>query len=275
MMKKLCFGLAVACGLMIGQTASAQVVMGGDPITVEVTNEGNSDFFITPVWFGFHSGGFDIFDSGATASSALETIAEVGDVGPLDMDFIASPSSPGDISGVVASPTAPPPLAPGETASTTVTAINPSSYQYFSFASMVVPTNDTFIANSDPLAYQVFDSGDNFLGTNGVFEIQVFGRQIYDAGTEVNDAGVDGGAAFAQGRMGGEGAAEGGFITLADDLSEFMGLVTPNGVTINDTTIGADELVATIRISVIPEPTSLALVGLGIVGLCGTVRRRR
>ncbi|MEM8943693.1 MAG: spondin domain-containing protein [Planctomycetota bacterium] len=255
--------------------ASAQVVMGGDAITIEVTNEGNSDFFITPVWFGFHNGGFDIFDTGVVAQPFLETIAEVGDVGPITTAFESSPASPGDINGVVASPMGPPPLAPGETASTTVTAINPSSYQYFSFASMVVPTNDTFIANSDPLAHQIFDAGDNFLGTNGVFEIQIFGSQIYDAGTEVNDAGVDGGAAFAVGRMGGEGTPEGGVIAPGDDLSVFAGLETPAGTVINDTVIGASELVATIRISVVPEPTTLAIAGIGLVGLCGLTRRQR
>ena len=252
----------------------AQVVMNGDTIQVEVTNEGNSDFFITPVWFGFHNGGFDIFDPGATANSFLEVIAEVGDVDPITDAFEMSPASPGDINGVVASPTGPPPLAPGETSTATVSAINPSNYQYFSFASMIVPTNDNFIANSNPFEYQVFDANDNFLGTNGVFEIQIFGNQIYDAGTEINDASIMGGAAFAQGRDGAVSPAENGVITLEDDLSEFAGLVTPNGFTISDTTIGANELVATIRITIVPEPTSVALFGIALAGFCGVARRR-
>jgi hypothetical protein len=152
--------------------------------------------------------------------------------------------------------------------------MNPANYQYISFASMVVPTNDTFWGNADSMAYRIFDDSGNFLGTNGVFEILVDASDIYDAGTEVNDAGVDGGAAFAVGRDGGAGADEGGVITLASavsDLSEFANLETPAGTTITNTSTAGT--FATIRIVAVPEPTSAGLLGLGLGGFF--LRRRR
>jgi len=253
------------------QRASAQAV--GD-IRVEVTNEGNSDFFLTPVWFGFHEGSFDLFNVDEAASSALEIIAELGNTTPLADAFTAAPGIPGDLQGVVVgTDVGPPPIDPGETGVGYVTPINPSSYQYFSFASMVIPTNDTFIGNGDPLAYRVFDDDDNLIG--GTFTIQILGNQIYDAGTEVNDAAPSGGPAFVDGVDATLGADENGVVTLVNDFSVFAGLMTPTGATISDVTIGAGELLATITISIVPEPTSVALAGLGVVGLCGMMRRRR
>jgi len=51
---------------------------------------------------------------------------------------------------------------------------------------MVIPTNDSFIGNGDPLAYQVFNALGEINDMTGVFTIQVFGSDIWDAGTEVN-----------------------------------------------------------------------------------------
>ena len=141
---------------------------------VEVTNGTNTDFFATPVWFGLHDGTFDLFDQGSAASNALEVIAELGDASALIADFEAAPGSPGDINGLVfGGATGVPPIAPGETGLGGFNIINPANYQFFSFASMVIPTNDTFIGNDNATAYQIFDSAGNFLGTNGVFTIQV------------------------------------------------------------------------------------------------------
>ena len=218
---------------------------------VEVINGTNTDFFATPVWFGLHDGSFDLFDVGSSASNALEAIAEIGDTNPLIADFEAAPGTPGDINGlVVGGATGIPPISPGETGTGSFTPINPANYQFFSFASMVIPSNDTFIGNADAMEYQIFDDNGSFLGTNGVFEIQV--TNIYDAGTEINDGSVNGGAAFVAGANELAGASENGVVTNATDLSEFRGVNTPNGLTINDTTLGAGESFATIRIIEVP-----------------------
>ena len=268
--------LAVAFALVPANAPQANAQAVGD-IQVEVTNEGNSDFFLTPVWFGFHNGGFDLFNVGSAASSALETIAEVGVIDPLNTAFAADPNTPGDIQGVVfGNSVAPPPINPGETGVGFVTPMNPAGYQFFSYASMVVPTNDTFIANDDQNAYQVFNAAGEINDASGVFEIAVLTSDLYDAGTERNDAGVNGGAAFAVGRDGAAGADENGVITQATDLSLFAGLNTPAGTTINDTTFGAGQRIATIRISrvaAVPEPSSAFALAIGAAGFL--LRRRR
>ena len=221
---------------------------------VEVINGTNTDFFATPVWFGLHDGTFDLFDVGSSASNALEVIAEIGDTSPLIADFEAAPGTPGDINGVVTGgATGIPPISPGETGTGSFEIINPANYQYFSFASMVIPSNDSFIVNDNALEYQIFDDNGSFLGENGVFEIQV--NNIYDAGTEINDSSATGGAAFIAGVDEFIGADENGVVTKAADLSEFQGVTSPNGFTINDTTLGANQSFATIRIIEVP-PTA-------------------
>ena len=55
--------------------------------------------------------------------------------------------------------------------------------RFFSYASMVIPSNDAFIASADPTAHAVFDELGNFVGGSFV----VYGSRVRDAGTEVND----------------------------------------------------------------------------------------
>ncbi|MEM7627306.1 MAG: spondin domain-containing protein [Planctomycetota bacterium] len=259
----------VALSVTSWPTSSAHAQADGD-IQITVTNEGNSDFFLTPTWFGFHNGLFDFFDAGSAASASLELIAEDGIVDGLVADFTAAPGIPGDIQGVAANPAGfggAPVIDPGETATGFVTPINPANYQYFSFASMVIPSNDTFIGNDNPFAYQVFNAAGELNDPSGVFTIQVFGDELYDAGTEVNDTL---GAAFAA--AGGVSSDENGVVTLGPDLSNFTGAQTAAGTTINDL-IGSNELLATITISIVPEPASAGLL-MGS-GLLLAWRRRR
>lgn len=254
---------------LIPSLAAAQA--SGD-IQVDVVHGGNTDLSLTPVWFGFHNGTFDTFSSGEAASPAVEAIAELGAVDPITADFSAAPGIPGDIQGVAAAAgNGVPPIEPGEVGQGFVTPINPSGYQYFSFLSMIVPTNDTFIGNGDPLAYRVFNDLDQLIDEAGnptnVREIEVF--RYYDAGTEV-DGGI--GAAFQQGSNGMLGVEQDGLISLNPDLSVFGGTTDVTGRSINDV-ITAGELIATIRISQVPEPGTIAMATLAGLGLA--FRRRR
>jgi len=77
----------------------------------------------------------------------------------------------------------PPPIGPSQ-----ITAqlfeVDPAEGQYFSYASMVLPSNDAFIANGNPLAHKIFDDAGEFVGTS--FYVGGTG-DVIDAGTEVND----------------------------------------------------------------------------------------
>lgn len=74
--------------------------------------------------------------------------------------------------------------ASGETETFTVTLEGtPEENRYFSFASMLFPTNDGFIGNEDPQAIEIFDEDGNFIGA----DFTVTGEDTWDGGTEVND----------------------------------------------------------------------------------------
>ncbi|WP_373543564.1 spondin domain-containing protein [Chamaesiphon sp.] len=154
-------------------------------LTIEVENLApTKGTLLTPVWFGFHNGMFDTYDRGRPASLGVERIAEDGNVSVIGAEF--RQSGFGTVAGVVTGPLvgAPGPIDPGETGSFTVTldASNPNS-RYFNFASMILPSNDFFIANGNERAHEIFDAKGNFLGA----DFTVLGSQVLDAGTEVND----------------------------------------------------------------------------------------
>lgn len=150
---------------------------------------------LTPMWVGVHDGGFDIYDLGAPASDPLERIAEDGEPMMLSNAFLNSGA--GTIDGVMFGPGAPtvPVIFPGQKASITLD-LDPlaDSSRYLSFTSMVIPSNDAFIANDDPRAHPIFDGSGNFLGGNFV----VYGKGVRDAGTEVNDESTMNTAFFGQ-----------------------------------------------------------------------------
>lgn len=252
--------------LLFVATLFASLSAHGQDIHVSIKNEGNSDFFLTPLWFGLHDGTFDLFNPGETASVSLEALAEGGDVSGLEADFGSS------FQGVAANSAGfggAPVIDPGETAMASITPMNPVNYRYFSYASMIIPSNDVFIGNGNPLAYEVFDAAGNF---NGPVTIQIFGNNIWDAGTEVNDTM---GAAFSG--VGGTASDEGGTVALlaSGGLDNFLNTGIAPGGTIGNL-IAADDLLATITISqaAVPEPSAGLMLGLGGI-LLGLVRRRR
>ncbi len=153
-------------------------------ITIESTAPLNGTT-LTPFWFGLHDGNFDLFDTGVAASTELERIAEDGNIAPLRTLFAAQ--VPGGMDVVITGPANPngPPLVFPQTQGQLSFNFDETSTQqrYWSFASMILPSNDAFIGNDDPRAYPLFDADGNFI----VRDFIVTGDRVYDAGTEIND----------------------------------------------------------------------------------------
>ena len=230
-------------------------------VTVESLTPDNGTF-LTPVWTGFHDGSFDIYDRGETASLGLERIAEDGDFSTLSAEFLASGA--GTVDGAVFGS---PVIAPGTTATANFQ-LNPASSQYFSYASMVIPSNDAFIANGNPLAHQIFDDDGNFIGADFI----VAGSEVLDAGTEINDEGETTTAFFGQSTAN-TGLTENGTVEIHPGfLSGGRILSSDEFANANFKAEGYN--VARIKVEKVPEPgVSLSLLALGGISLL--VRRQR
>jgi hypothetical protein len=260
---------AVCVGLL--WAASAGSVRAAD-VQVTIENpQSSGQFFLTPFWIAAHNGQFDSYDGGSMAPAFLTPLAELGDTGPISTAFTNSPAGGGAQATVtaVAGMGDAPVFSPGESTQFTLNVNDPAQNQYFSYASMVVPSNDLFVANGNPTAHQIFDANGDFTGP---VTIEIFGSAVNDNGTEVNNANGD--AAFSV--NGGMRMAESNVIRNlftqagdADYLASFIGSGTASGDTITSA-FGASDLVA--RIIITPEPASAALLGLG--GLVALRRRR-
>ena len=135
---------------------------------------------LTPLWVGFHNGGYDTIDLGRPASEGVERIAEDGDPAVLNQEF--DQSGLGSAQGVVAGPSGP--LTPGERGELLIDVENAGEQgRYFNYAAMVLPSNDIFVANDDQREHLVFDQRGRFLGADFI----ITGDEVLDAGTEVND----------------------------------------------------------------------------------------
>ncbi|MEO0517756.1 MAG: spondin domain-containing protein [Cyanobacteria bacterium P01_A01_bin.116] len=175
-------------------------------ITVSIENLApDKGTTLTPLWVGFHNGEFDTYDRGVAATPGLESLAEDGSANVLSSDF--ADSEQGRTDGVVGSG----PIAPGAIAQQTFSVeADAEDSKYFSYASMVLPSNDFFVANGNPLAHPIFDDVGNFIGT----EFYVLGDSVLDAGTEVNDE-LDRTTAFFTQQTPNTGNAERGVVTAA------------------------------------------------------------
>lgn len=255
-------GIATVLGLQ-GPAQATRI-----SVTVEnLTPEGG--LYFTPLWVGFHDGSFDTFDVGAPASASIEAVAEGGDVAPLRADFGAVAGGVDDVVIAPAGFPSAPVFDPLDMGSLTLD-LNPATNRYFSFASMVIPSNDAFIGNDDPTAYEIFDMTGAFTGP---LEILVLGSGVWDAGTELND-GL--GAAFST--LGGTSTDEMALIGVHPGLGVLLGSTTAAGTTIDpvlgDFTQPGYQL-ARITINRVPEPQLLLLLGLGLGVMLATARRRR
>lgn len=230
------------------------------PVQVQVTVENlapaNSIAF-APLHLGFNSGVFDAFDIGQAAGAEIATLAESGSNALWTPAFLAA-----DPSATVG--TIPPAgIIGGETSFGTFM-VDPGVNQYFTFAAMVVPSNDFFIGNDDPTQYKLFDGAGNLQ----ISSITLTSKDIWDAGSEIYDPSA---AAFVT--IGNPGDRVDQNSVVAHNFAEFYGyngLTTARGY-VFDSQLAASTPVYRISFAVapVPEPETYAmfLAGLGVVSL--------
>ncbi len=260
--------LAIALGSLTTAASPALAV----PIQVRVTVENlapTNGTFLTPVWVGFHNGGFDLYNRDEAASAALQSLAEDGSTAGISSDFAAS--GQGSVDGTLNNIG---PIGPGQKLfQDFVLDSSLTTSRYFSYASMVIPSNDTFLANGDPLAFAIFDTAGIFLGADFI----VLGSSALDAGTEVNDE-LPANTAFFGQMSPNTGVDENGVVKLA------TGFNAPGtgGILDDPRFSGADYTAAgyqflRVRVQAVPEPSTMMLAGIGMLGLMGgrALRYRR
>ncbi|MEO0796864.1 MAG: spondin domain-containing protein [Verrucomicrobiota bacterium] len=236
-------------------------------LEVTITSNAASDgVYFTPVWTAFHDGSFDIFDPGVAASAGLEALAEDGNNGVIDSAF---GTASGRLSQTVNNPSGPGPglFGPGSSNSVQIM-VDETDNRYFSYASMILPSNDAFFANGNPTAIELFDALGNF---NGEQTITIFGANVWDAGTEVNDTF---GAPFSM--IGGTSTDEGGTVALHAGLDNFVGTALGNGNILGVALDNGLAPIATITVNVVPEPSTYAAIfGSLVLGTVMVLRRRK
>jgi Ca2+-binding RTX toxin-like protein len=180
-------------------------------LTIEVQSLAPSNgTLLTPVWFGFHNGSFDTYDQGRPVSPGIERIAEDGTLATIGQEFQLSGFGTGD--GAVFGPAgAPGPIDAGEVAIATVTLDgSAASSRFFSYAAMIIPSNDFFVSNGNEQAHPIFDAQGNFIGA----DFTILGSQVLDAGSEVNEE-VPANTAFFGQQTPNTGVTENGVVTTA------------------------------------------------------------
>lgn len=265
-MKGLKRSIALGTAALIAGISSAHAA----DINVAFTNNApTGGTYLTPAWVGFHNGSFDLFTAGPAGSAlpALESIAEDGNTGPLFTAFDAFGS--GDDAMVGGGP-----VAPGQTVDTTLSVAEDGSGNYFSFASMVLPSSDFFIGNDNPLSLSIAGLLD---GTFKSISVNVV--NVYDAGTEVNDFATSAGnplfpiAGLPAGQGGpNQGADEGAFVTLITSAA-YGDYGNSAGLDLSALGFSDYDSIATFTLTAVPVPAALPLLLTALGGL-GFMRKR-
>ena len=250
--------LLSALGLLLA-AGSAQAETVRLTVTVQNLAPANGIAF-APLHVGFGAGSFDAFNLGAAATAPIISVAEGGAGGAWQAAFAAAEPDAvrGTIGGLLLS---------GASAQMSFL-VDSASQGFFTFASMVVPSNDFFIGNDDPREYALFDAN----GALQINQITLRANEIWDAGSEVFDPTA---AAF----VGDNGLRTAQNSVVAFNFAElaaFNGLLTGAGYNFQSG-LGADSEVYRISFTAqpVPEPASIAmlLAGLGVVG--ASLKRRR
>jgi len=247
-----------AAVLALGMTAGAHAAQIQVQVRVENLAPANSITF-APLHLGFHNGTFDAFNLGQAATAPIISVAEGGSGSAWLPAFAAA--DPTATLGTIGMP-----LLPGMSRSASFmvdTAIN----RYFTFASMVVPSNDFFIGNDSPTRHELFDAAGNLL----VSSIPQLARQIWDAGSEVFDPAA---AAF----VGNNDLRANQNSVVAFNFAElaaFNGLNTAGGYVFDSQLAAGTEVYhISFEVTPVPEPETYAMMLAGLAAV-GWIARRR
>ncbi|MBO2635517.1 spondin domain-containing protein [Shewanella algae] len=141
-------------------------------LEISINNLTHGNHF-TPLLIAAHDGNSHLFQAGEPASSALQKMAEGGDISELQQAVTAN-------SGVTVSNPAAGLLAPG--AKVEKVMLDSGALTHLSLVAMLLPTNDAFVGLD----------GWEIPSTPGSYTLYL---NAYDAGTEANDEQITGGGA--------------------------------------------------------------------------------
>lgn len=245
---------------------SLLMITSSQAVSLRIQVEAPSNVGLAPALLAFHDGSVDFFDTGSNASAGLEVLAEVGDTSVLQGSLASSVDAISIANGG--------PFLPGSSNTVDFTINNANTN--LSFAAMILPSNDWFIGNNVSLDISTLVGAAN--GTSLIFE---FGR-VYDAGTELEDF------AFSPGNpiigidtmaSPGGGTATSDVISLVSASDPFSAFLNASPGTFDSTIYDfnsagvGNSVLGRVTITVIPEPSALALLGLGGVALI--LRRKK
>lgn len=249
----------IAGSLLLAMAASTQAATQQLTVTVENLSAANG-FATAPLHVGFGNGSFDAFNIGSVASAAIVPVAELGSGAAWLPAFTAA--DPGAVVGTVGGI-----LLPSGTASTSF-AVDTASNAYFSFAAMIVPSNDFFIGNDSPMAYRLFDNAGNL----ALSSITLKATDIWDAGSEVFDPATAAFVGDATQRADQHSVVAHNFAEMA----AFNGLTTAAGYAFqSNLTANTDIYRISFAVAAVPEPESYAMLLAGLGMVAAVARRRR
>ncbi|MBV7256153.1 spondin domain-containing protein [Pacificimonas sp. WHA3] len=262
----------LATGAIAIAVTAAPMAVAAKTVALTVTIENiapENTVSFAPLRFGFGNGTFDAFNINEAAGAEIISIAEGGSGSAWLPAFAAA--DPGAVIGSSAGA-----QIPGTSQIVGTFNIDTEANRFFTFANMVVPSNDLFLGNDNPMAFNLFDDDGNLQ----LFDITQTVAAIWDANSEVADPDN---AAFIPGANNDARIAENGLIAFAfDELSVFNGLTTAAGYVFDGSNLRLDTDIfrvtfSAVDVNEVAEPAAILpfASGLALLGFAAVRRRRR